>query len=76
VTTEDLWDICTFQDRVFLTSTHFLYELRGDTLETVSFEDDTPHTFYKLAAAGDNTLLSVGQGDAFLFDGREWTRLI
>ena len=76
VTTEDLWDICTFQGRVFLSSTHFLYELKGNTLETVSFEHDIPRTFYKLASAGDDTLLSVGQRDAFLFDGREWTRLI
>ena len=76
VTTEDFWDICAFQGHVFLTSTHFLYELKGDTLEAINFEHDTPHTFCKLASAGDATLLSVGQLDAFLFDGREWTRLI
>ncbi len=76
VTTEDLWDICTFQGRIFLTSTHFLYELKGNTLDTVNFEHDIPHTFCKLALAGDDTLLSVGQRDAFLFDGRKWTRLI
>lgn len=76
VTEEDLWDVCTFQDRVFVTSTHFLFELKGDRLETVSFEHETPHTFCKLAVAGDEVLLSVGQGDAFLFDGHDWNRLI
>jgi hypothetical protein len=76
VTKEDLWGICTFQGRVFVTSTHFLYELKGNTLETVRFEHDTPHTFCKLTASGEDILLSVGQKDAFLFDGREWTRLI
>jgi len=76
VTKEDLWSVCTFQGRVFLTSTHFLYELKGNKLVTVRFEHDTPHTFCKLTASGDENLLSVGQRDALLFDGREWTRLI
>lgn len=75
-TKEDLWSICTFQGRVFLTSTHFLYELKGDKLEAVRFENDIPRTFCKLSLAGDDTLLSVGQRDAFLFDGRGWTRLL
>jgi hypothetical protein len=76
VTNEDLWDIRAFQGRVFLTSTHFLYELNGNSLETVRIEHDPPRTLCKLTSAGDDTLLSVGQRDAFLFDGREWTRLI
>jgi len=75
-TTEDFWDICTFQERIFLTSTHFLYELKDSTLETVTFEDYTPHTFCKLATAADDVMLSVGQADAFLFDGRDPIRLI
>jgi hypothetical protein len=76
VTNEDLWGICSFQGRVFLTSTRFLYELIGDKLETVSFGHDRPRTFCKLTAVGDDALLSVGQRDAFLFEGCEWTRLI
>jgi hypothetical protein len=76
VTMEDLWGICAFQGRIYVASTHFLYELHANTLEAVRFQHDPPRTFCKLSTAGDDTLLSVGQRDAFLFDGREWTRLI
>lgn len=76
VTNEDLWDIQTFQGRIFLTSTNFLYELKSGTLETVCFKHDIAFTFHKLASAGDGALLSVGQKDAFLFDGSQWIRLI
>ncbi len=75
-TTEDLWDIHSFLGRIFVTSTRFLYELKGDRLARVRFGADLPMSFYKLSSVPDSVMLSVGKKDAFTFDGAEWTRVL
>jgi hypothetical protein len=75
---DDFWSVAKFQGEVYVASTTALYRLVDDTtLELVTFEDEeVPTSFYHLDTYQDSLMLSVGQRDAVLYDGNEWTRIL
>jgi hypothetical protein len=76
--TVDFWSIIKFQKAIYVASTTELYKLIDDeTLELVKFDGEViPTSFYHLDTYKDSLMLSVGQRDAVLFDGKEWTRIL
>lgn len=75
-TTEDLWGMEWFDGRLFISSTHFIYELKDGTLVPADFGNgDYPRTCYHLSAA-DGIMWSVGAKDVFEFDGKAWARIL
>jgi hypothetical protein len=75
-TTEDLWGMEWFDGRLFVSSTHFIYELKDGTLARIDFgRGDYPRTCYHLSAA-DGIMWSIGAKDIFEFDGTTWTRIL
>ena len=74
-TREDLWGMEYFQGQLYVSSTHFVYRLEGDTLKPVDFGDDAPGTCYHLSAA-DGIMWSIGPKDVMEFDGSNWTRCL
>lgn len=73
-TTEDLWDLCWFDEHLYLSSTRSLFTLEGDQLKPVKFGKDVPETCGRLSAA-DGVLWSIGGKDVMAFDGKKWTRI-
>ena len=75
---EDFWSIAKFQGDVYVSSITALYKLVDDeNLELVKFDDKViPTSFYRLDTYEDSLLLSVGQKDAVLFDGKAWTGIL
>ncbi|MCL6702021.1 hypothetical protein [Pseudomonas sp. T1.Ur] len=74
-TREDLWGMEYFQGQLYVSSTHFVYRLEGDTLKPVDFGDDAPGTCYHLSAA-DGIMWSIGPKDVMEFDGSNWKRCL
>jgi len=75
---EDFWSITKFREDVYVSSITALYKLVDDEkLELVEFDGDgIPVSFYHLHACEDSLLLSVGQKDAVVYDGKDWTRIL
>lgn len=71
-TTADLWDVCWFEDRLFVSSISFLYELNGERLISKDFGE--PISCYHLSAA-DGILWSIGSNDVMEYDGKAWRRI-
>ncbi|MBI6618389.1 hypothetical protein YA0783_08770 [Pseudomonas corrugata] len=74
-TREDLWGMEHFAGQLYVSSTHFVYRLEGDTLKPVDFGDDAPRTCYHLSAA-DGIMWSIGPKDVMEFDGSSWKRCL
>ena len=75
-TEDDLWGCEWFQDRLFVATTHVLYELRGDDLVPVDHgEVPPPATCYHLSAA-DGVMWSIGAEDVLQLDQNGWSLII
>jgi hypothetical protein len=75
-TEEDFWACEWFQDRLFVATTHSLYELRGSDLLPVDFgATRLPGTCYHLSA-GDGAMWSIGALDLMQLDQDGWSRVI
>ncbi len=75
-TEEDLWGLEWFNNRLYVSSLHFVYELEGNALTTVDMGDEPPpSTCYHLSAA-DGIMWSIGAKDVMEFDGRIWSRVV
>lgn len=72
--TEDFWDICWFDGKLYLATMTMLYMFDGKNIELVDFGTDRPSTCYRLSVAED-VLWSTGSDDVFCFDGEIWTRV-
>jgi hypothetical protein len=67
----DLWDLCWFQDKLYVASNTDLYTLEGNALVSVDFgEIETPTCFSLTTAEG--VLWSIGKDDVASFDGTTW----
>ncbi|NVB82335.1 MAG: hypothetical protein HOV81_28405 [Kofleriaceae bacterium] len=70
-TTADLWDLCWFQDRLYVATMTGLFVLDGKKLVPVKFGKEKPATCYSLSTS-EGVLWSVGLGDVASFDGKKW----
>jgi hypothetical protein len=75
VTEEDLWGMEWYAGKLFVSSTHYVYELDGGALSLTDFGDEAPDTCYHLSAA-DGIMWSIGAKDVMEFDGTDWSRVL
>ncbi|UHD16108.1 hypothetical protein [Thiocapsa bogorovii] len=71
--TVDLWDMCWFQDRLYVATLSSLYTLIGNRLVEVDFGDIPTPTCFSLTTV-EGVLWSIGRDDVVSFDGNRWTR--
>jgi len=71
--TEDLWDVCLFKEKLYISSFSGIYQVDGSTILPVDFGEDPAETTYRLTEA-EGVLWSVGSDNVFSFDGSSWTR--
>jgi hypothetical protein len=75
-TTEDITDIEWYADKLWLSTSRFLYTLEPNgKLKLVGWDDDIPDTCNHLSTA-DGVLWSIGSKDVMQFDGKAWTRIL
>jgi len=67
----DFWDLCWFQDKLYVATMQALYTLEGNHLAEVDFGDVGALSCYSLSTA-ENVLWSVGRDDVASFDGTRW----
>lgn len=72
--TDNIWGLCWFNDKLYLSTMDAVYTLEGDKLELVDFGEDVPDTCYHLSAA-DGVMWSIGGSDIMAFDGKAWARI-
>jgi hypothetical protein len=71
--TADLWDLCWFQDRLYVATMSGLYTLDANRLVPVDYGAMGPVTGYSLSTA-QGVLWSVGKADVASFDGTAWRK--
>lgn len=72
--TDDLWDVCWFQESLYVATMTALFGLVNGELTPIDFGEDFPATCGQLTEA-EGVLWSVGSSDIFFFDGVQWKRL-
>jgi hypothetical protein len=72
--TDDFWDVCWFNDRLYLSTMTMLYSFTDGGFVPVDFGADRPRTCYRLTEA-EGVLWSIGSDDVFSFDGIQWIRV-
>ena len=72
--TEDIWSLCWFKDKLYVSTTNGVYTLGKKGLTEVDMGDDAPETCYRLSAE-DGLLWSIGAKDVMAYDGKRWTRV-
>lgn len=76
LTEEDLWSIVEFNDTMFISSQHFLYQLDDDELTAVDMAGaEPPLTCYKLSTSKE-MMWSIGAKDLVAFDGNRWDKIV
>ena len=71
--TLDLWDVCWFNDKLYVATMFALFTLDGNRLVPVDFGEMGPVTSYNLTKA-EGVLWSIGKADVASFDGTTWTK--
>jgi hypothetical protein len=71
--TLDLWDVCWFNDKLYVATMFALFTLDGNRLVPVDFGEMGPVTCYNLTKA-EGVLWSIGKADVASFDGTTWTK--
>jgi len=74
-TTDDIWDLEWFADRLYISTLDGLFALDKRKLAPVAFGKDAPKSFYQLSSA-DGEMWSNGEHDVMSFDGKSWTRIV
>ena len=69
----DIWDVCWFQEKLYVATMQTLYTLDGNQLVEVNWGEAGRPTCYNLTSA-DGVLWSIGQNDVASFDGTRWQR--
>lgn len=69
----DLWDLCWFQDKLYVSTATGLCTLDGQALVDVDFGPLGALSCFSLTSAED-TLWSIGHADVASFDGKTWRR--
>jgi hypothetical protein len=64
-----------FDGRLFVASTHVIYELKDGAPMPFDFgRGDYPRTYH--LSATDGIMGSIGAKDIFEYDGKAWTRIL
>lgn len=72
--TLDLWDLCWFQDKLYVATMFALFTLDGGVrLREVNYGAMGPVTGFNLTTA-EGVLWSIGKADVASFDGSAWTK--
>jgi hypothetical protein len=71
--TLDLWDVCWFNNKLYVATMFALFTLDGNRLVPVDFGEMGPVTCYNLTKA-EGVLWSIGKADVASFDGTTWTK--
>jgi hypothetical protein len=74
-TKEALWGLEWFAGHLYVSSTRFVYQLKGDELRRIDFDKNPPETCYHLSAA-DGVLWSIGARNVMEFDGGKWSEVL
>lgn len=74
ITNEDFWSSVWFNGRLFLSTTHLVYEYTNSKLINVEFGDYLPESCYSLCCL-EKYLWSIGAKDVMRFDGDQWERI-
>jgi hypothetical protein len=74
-TEEDLRGIECFKEKLYVSTTKSVYELKDEQLIQVDFGNDVPSTCYYLSA-NDGIMWSIGAKDVMEFDGKKWSRIV
>lgn len=61
----DLWDVCYFNEEIYLCSMNQLFVLGEDEVAPVALDPVKPETFGKLSSVG-HAMLSIGMNDLVL----------
>ena len=69
----DIWDLCWFEEKLYVATMTALYTLSGNSLVEVDFGEIPPPSCYSLTAA-EGVLWSIGRDDVASFDGHDWRR--
>lgn len=67
----DFWDLCWFEDDLYIATMTDLYKLRGNTLIEVDFGIEFPPSCYSLTSE-EGVLWSIGRDQVASYDGRDW----
>lgn len=67
----DIWDLCWFEDDLYIATIANLYKLRGSALLEVDFGVVFPPSCYSLTSA-EGVLWSIGRDHVASFDGTDW----
>jgi hypothetical protein len=73
-TTEDLWSVATFRERVHVSSMRGIYTLETDRLSLV--DDGSRNASYYHLSANDEIMISVGATCVLLTNGDDWEQII
>jgi hypothetical protein len=69
----DLWDLCWFQDKLYVATINSLYVLTGNKLEEVDFGGISVNSCYSLTQA-EGVMWSIGSYEVISFDGITWQK--
>ena len=67
----DFWDLCWYQNKLYVATMTALYTVDGNHLSPVDFGDIGSPTCYSLSTA-EKVLWSVGRDGVASFDGTNW----
>ena len=69
----DIWDLCWFEEKLYIATISTLYTLNGNRLDEVDFGSVEVSSCYSLTEA-QGVLWSIGNQDVLSFDGKTWQR--
>ncbi len=69
----DIWDLCWFQNKLYVASIRNLYTLEGNTLVDVDFGEIEVRSCFNLTEA-EGIMWSIGHEDVLSFDGNKWQK--
>lgn len=69
----DIWDLCWFNNTLYVATTSYLYTLNGNQLDEVDFGEVDVSSCFSLTES-DGVLWSIGNKDVLSFDGTSWKR--
>lgn len=74
-TEENLRGIEWFNEKLYVSTTESVYELKNDRIIPIDFGNEVPSTCYHLSA-NDGIMWSIGAKDVMEFDGTKWSRIV